>query len=177
MRSATLVGASVVAALLGGATPAFAQDTVADLSAHGARTLQAKNGASLARPGLGRAAAVHDALRDRHDDATLRGLVQSREHESGGVVHLTFTQQAAGLDVFGTYVKATFSAGGDLVHVVENLVSGQRAASARASAGTSRAAGGAGTLLPRRLRRARRAVGRRQRRHVPAAAPLRQPPR
>ena len=49
--------------------------------------------------------------------------MQSREHDSAGVVHLTFTQQAAGLDVFGTYVKATFSATGDLVHVVENLVS------------------------------------------------------
>ena len=106
MRSATLVGASVVAALLAGATPAFAQDTLADLTAHGARTLQAKNGASLARPGVGRAAAVHEALRDRHDDVTVRGLVQSREHESGGVVHLTFTQQAAGLDVFGTYVPS-----------------------------------------------------------------------
>ena len=45
----------------------------------------------------------------------------------GGVGHAGFGQRVAGLDVYGTYVKASFSASGDLVSVVENLVSTSRA--------------------------------------------------
>ena len=123
MRSATLVGASLVGVLLTLAPAARAQDAIADLSAHAARRMHAETRGGLARQGLTRSEAVRDALGSRHDDVTLRGLVQSREHEFGGVVHLTFTQRVAGLDVFGTYVKASFGAGGDLVEVVENLVS------------------------------------------------------
>ena len=53
---------------------------------------------------------------------TVRDLVQLREHESGGVEHHVFGQQVAGLDVYGTYVKASFR-DGDSTSVVENLVS------------------------------------------------------
>src|SRR5262249_38935722 len=114
MRFATLVGVSVATTVLSAAVPVRAQDAIVDLSAHAAHTMRAQKGAKLARPGLTRAEAVDDALRGRHDDATLRGLVQRREHESGGVVHLTYSQQVAGFDVYGTYVRAAFDATGEL---------------------------------------------------------------
>lgn len=136
MRLATLVGVSVAAFL--SASSVRAQDAIADLTAHSAHISRAAAGQSLARPGLARSDAVRDALANRHDAATLRGLAQGREHESGGIVHLTFTQQIAGLDVFGTYVRAAFAANGDLVSLVENLV--ETSAPLRPSQITERAA-------------------------------------
>ena len=56
-----------------------------------------------------------------------RILVQTRDHDFGGVGHAGFAQWVAGLNVYGTYVKATFAASGDLLSVTENLVSTSRA--------------------------------------------------
>ena len=58
-------------------------------------------------------------LRGQHDDTTLAELVETRDHDFGGVGHASFGQRVAGLDVYGTYVKASFAASGDLVSVVE----------------------------------------------------------
>ena len=66
-------------------------------------------------------------LRARHDDTTLAELVETKDHDFGGVGHARLRPAVAGLDVYGTYAKASFAASGDLVSVVENLVSTSRA--------------------------------------------------
>jgi extracellular elastinolytic metalloproteinase len=109
------------------ASTVAAQDALIDLSAKGARKTRAELGARLAPPATTRADAVRSFLRGRHDDATLAELVETRDHDFGGVGHASFGQRVAGLDVYGTYVKASFAASGDLVSVVENLVSTSRA--------------------------------------------------
>ena len=166
MRSATLVGASVVAALLAGATPAFAQDTLADLSC--ARRTDAAGeerrqpGASGRGPRGGGARGSSRPPRRRHAHrarAVARARIgrgrPSHLHAAGGRPgRVRHVRQS---DVLGHW-RSGARGREPRLH--------QRAASARASVGTRRAAGGAGTLLPCRLRRARRAVGRRQRRHV-----------
>ena len=61
-------------------------------------------------------------LRSRHDQATIESLVLDGENATSlGTVHLRFRQRVAGLDVYGTYVRAAMSAAGELVGVVENL--------------------------------------------------------
>ncbi len=106
---------------------AYAQDGLIDLSAHAARVNRAARRDRLAPPGASRIETLRAFLESRHDSGTLRDLVQVKEHESAGTIHAMFGQQVAGLDVYGTYVKASFRSNGDLTSVVENLVSAARA--------------------------------------------------
>ena len=74
-----------------------------------------------------RAEAVRSYLRGRLDETTLADLVQTKDHDFQGVGHADFGQRVAGLDVYGTYVRASFSSDGSLVSVIENLVPTTRA--------------------------------------------------
>jgi extracellular elastinolytic metalloproteinase len=109
------------------ASPAIAQDSLVDLGSKGARVARAAQNGQLAPPGLSRADSVRSFLRPRLDEATLAELVQTRDHQFRGVAHADFAQRVAGLDVYGTYVRASFGPEGELTTVIENLVSTARA--------------------------------------------------
>ena len=107
--------------------PTMAQDDeqIADLSGKAARVARAGNGGRLTEPSnAGRPEIVSAFLRGRHDEETATGLVVESENPTEhGPVHVRFRQQLAGLEVYGTYVKATLSPAGELVSVIENLAS------------------------------------------------------
>jgi extracellular elastinolytic metalloproteinase len=112
-----------VAALLSGfASSALAQDA-RDLSAGSARTARAPVGRALTAPSqAARPEIVSAFLRARHDARTIESVRLLRENVAQtGITHLTFGQQVAGLDVYGTYVKAALTGQGEIVSVVENL--------------------------------------------------------
>jgi extracellular elastinolytic metalloproteinase len=94
-----------------------------DFSAASARVTRAPNGGALTPPSTAaRPAIVSSFLQPRHDARTLQSLVLVGEHAApSGVTHLTFGQRVAGLDVYGTYVRAAMTGRGELVSVVENL--------------------------------------------------------
>ncbi len=117
----------VVASLLACASVASAQDALIDLGNKSARASRTRGPGRLAPVGPSHVETLRGFLRARHDETTLRDLVQTKEHESGGVVHQTYGQRVGGLDVYGTYAKASFAANGDLRSVVENLVPTSRA--------------------------------------------------
>ena len=102
--------------------PAFAQDA-RDFSAGSARVTRGPGGAPVTGPsGAGRPEIVSAFLSARHDPRTLQSLVLLRENPaSTGITHLNFGQQVAGLDVYGTYVRAALTTRGEIVSVVENL--------------------------------------------------------
>lgn len=112
----------VVAGLM---SAVIAQDTdeIANLGSKGARVTRAPNGARLTAPSnAARPEIVSSFLRGRHDAATIGSLVVSVENvTSQGPVHVRMHQRVAGLDVYGTYVRATMTPAGELVSVIENL--------------------------------------------------------
>ena len=120
MRRQTSVAVLLACVVVGFAATAAAQDALIDLGSKGARKARAERGARLAPAGTTRAETVRAFLRARHDDTTLAELMQTKDHEFAGVGHAAFGQRVAGLDVYGTYVRASFSATGELVSVVEN---------------------------------------------------------
>lgn len=110
---------------LASAPSAQDNEQIADLSSKGARVSRGANGGSLTGPSnAARPEIVSAFLRRRHDDATARGLVLESENPTPrGPIHVRLRQQLAGLDVYGTYVKATLTPAGEVVSVVENLAS------------------------------------------------------
>lgn len=101
--------------------PAFAQD-VRDFSAAGARVTRNPNGTPLTGPSTSaRPEIVTRFLQARHDRQTLESLVLDGENVTRNVTHLRFRQQIAGLDVYGTYVRAAITPRGEIVSMVENL--------------------------------------------------------
>ena len=120
---ATLASAAFILAL---PNALQAQETLIDLGSKGARVSRAAPGARLAPPTGSRVEAVRAYLRQRLDDGTLAEIVQTKDHAFRGRGHAEFRQRAGGLEVYGTYVKATYSVSGDLLSVVENLVSTAR---------------------------------------------------
>lgn len=104
------------------AVPAFAQEA-RDFSAASVRTTRGPGGAPVTGPSdAARPAIVSAFLAARHDARTVQTLVLKRENVArGGVAHLNFGQRVAGLDVYGTYVRAAVSARGEIVSLVENL--------------------------------------------------------
>ena len=104
------------------AAPAFAQQA-RDFSAESARTIRGPNGAPITAPSnAARPAVVTAFLATRHSQQTVQGVVLQKENAAPtGVTHLTFGQRIAGLDVYGTYVKAAVSQRGELLSIVENL--------------------------------------------------------
>ena len=125
MRPAGLL--RLLACLLAGASVASAQDALIDLGGKAARVARARASGRLADAGPSHVETLRAFLRARHDETTVRDLVQTRNHVSGGVVHHTYGQRVGGLDVYGTYAKASFASNGELRSVIENLVSTARA--------------------------------------------------
>jgi extracellular elastinolytic metalloproteinase len=87
-------------------------------------------------------ATVHAYLRSAgHAEATVGSLVLARRETVArtGVTHLRFTQRVGGLDVYGTYVKASLDAQGSLTTVIENLAEAGPVAAAGLGGGEGRA--------------------------------------
>jgi extracellular elastinolytic metalloproteinase len=115
------VSGLALAALVLSLSPAFAQD-VRDFGAAGARVTRNPNGAPLTGPSnSARPEIVARFLQGRHGRPTLDSLVLDGVNVTRNVTHLRFRQQVAGLDVFGTYVRAAITPRGEIVSIVENL--------------------------------------------------------
>jgi extracellular elastinolytic metalloproteinase len=114
--------AALTVLLLGVSSSAIAQEA-RDLSARSARVTRGPGGGPVTGPSqAARPEIVSTFLAARHDARTLQSLRLERQNPTpAGVTHLTFGQQVAGLDVYGTYVKAAITERGEIVNVVENL--------------------------------------------------------
>ncbi|CAN5739745.1 hypothetical protein BH18ACI5_BH18ACI5_27890 [soil metagenome] len=104
------------------AAPAFAQEA-RDFSAASARVNRNQNGQALTGPSNARRPDIVTAfLAARHPQRTVQGIVLLKENAAPtGVTHLNFGQRVAGLDVYGTYVRAAVSQRGEIVSLIENL--------------------------------------------------------
>lgn len=123
LRFSTLVWSGLLTAALF-TSQAHAQ-VAGPFAAPEARVVRAPAGQSLAPVSGDPVAQVAAYLRAAgHDDATVASLVlASRDTVARtGVTHLRFTQRVSGLDVYGTYLKASVTATGALASVVENVV-------------------------------------------------------
>lgn len=113
--------------MLGLSTGVMAQDgdRIADLSSKGARVLRAGDSGPLTAPSNeARPDIISAFLQGRHDSATVATLVPDGEIATArGAVHLRFRQRVNGLDVYGTYVRATLTPAGEMVTLIENLAS------------------------------------------------------
>jgi extracellular elastinolytic metalloproteinase len=108
-------------ALLALSASAWAQSSFSDPKP---QELRAPPGQVLGAVGGGtRAGAVGASLRTRGaSDATAHSLVESGHAASKlGHTHVRLTQQVGGLTVYGSDLKATFNAGGDLLHVTGKI--------------------------------------------------------
>jgi hypothetical protein len=121
VKSRLLFGLIALTATLS-ATPALAQEA-RDFSASSARVNRGQNGQPLTGPSNARRSDIVTAfLAARHPQRTVQGIVLVKENAAPtGVTHLNFGQRVAGLDVYGTYVRAAVSARGEIVSLIENL--------------------------------------------------------
>ena len=109
--------------------PTMAQDDeqIIDLTGKAAKISRGQNGKPLTgKANASRPEIVSAFLREKHghDEVTAASLsVDSENSTPHGSVHVRMRQRIAGLDVYGTYVKATLTSDGELVSVVENLAS------------------------------------------------------
>ena len=113
----------VLAAAMVPASPAGAQ-SLAPLDAGSARVVHAPPGATLTAPSTAsRGAIISGFLRGRGiDQATVSSLRETQNLNAGtNLTQLRLEQEVSGLRVYGTYVRATFSNRGELVHVIENV--------------------------------------------------------
>ncbi|HXW04556.1 MAG TPA: M36 family metallopeptidase [Vicinamibacterales bacterium] len=121
MRRALLLLVAFVVLMTG----VRAQDTdrIIDLSSKAARIARAVNGRNLTGPsGAGRPEIVSAFLANRHGGETIASLVMANVNATAqGITHVQLAQRVAGLEVYGTYVKAALTPAGELVSVIENL--------------------------------------------------------
>lgn len=91
------------------------------------------------------AAIVGRYLRARgHSEATVASMtLLSSDRSARGVTHLRFEQHTGDLQVYGVYVKASLSARGELLSVIENLVPAPAASAVEPSIDERRALGAA----------------------------------
>jgi hypothetical protein len=104
-------------------TGAQEQEQIADLSAKATRVSRAGNNGPLTGPSSAQRAEIVSAfLRGRHDEATASSLVVENENPTErGPIHVRLRQQVAGLEIYGTYARATLTPAGEILSVVENL--------------------------------------------------------
>lgn len=128
MRSISVfLGAVLLAAVLSPA--ALAADQPLDPSAQRARVFSSEAGQPLSSASESSPAAAVASFLGAHVHAqrTLDSLQQVAENRTDkGLTHLRLEQQVAGLQVYGTYVKASFNRQGDLVYLIENLATPPR---------------------------------------------------
>ncbi len=105
-----------------------------DLSSKGARVYRANGNAALTAPSRGaRAEAVRSFLSQKGRGPAAQSLQVIGENPRGAVTHLRFSQNVAGLPVYGTYVKASVDDRGRVLSVIENIVDPAPIAVARIS--------------------------------------------
>ena len=112
-----------------------AAQELAPLDAGAARVVRSPSGQTITPPSAAaHAAIVADFLSSRGLDApTASSLRETGEQPIGtGQTQLRMEQQVEGLSVYGTYVRATFSSRGELVHLIENVAAVSRAGVLRA---------------------------------------------
>jgi extracellular elastinolytic metalloproteinase len=121
MRPATLL--LLLFSLPALAAPLHGQDLPRDFSARAARIERAAPGRPLTPPS---SAAPQDIVREyirgRHAAATMQSLVVTRDAADASAHHLAFEQEVAGLRVHGAYLRASLSARGELLTVIDQLV-------------------------------------------------------
>jgi extracellular elastinolytic metalloproteinase len=112
-----------------------------------ARIAQSTSGARLTAPSSAGALSILGSyLRSRgHSEATVRSmaLVSENRVERTGVTHLRLEQRSGTLAVYGVYVKASLTARGELISVIENLVPIPAASAVQAQVGAAHALGAA----------------------------------
>jgi hypothetical protein len=87
-----------------------------------ARTSQGRGALTLPSTAAPRAVLAQYLLGQGRSQATVDSLVESNRNAGRqGVTHAQFEQRAGGVAVYGTYAKASFSADGELISLVENL--------------------------------------------------------
>ena len=105
--------------------PAHAQQA-GPFDAPPARVVRGSAGQPLAAtPGADPVEVVRSYLRNSgHSGATVSSVVLTSRTTVArtGVTHLRFTQRVGALDVYGTYLKASVDAQGNLISIIENLV-------------------------------------------------------
>lgn len=122
MRHPSL-GPSLMVLILACATQPASSPPVA-FDASRAQVFQAAGGAALTGPSSAApASVVARFLRDHgSSEATVASLREvARSQGRQGAQHLRMEQEVGGLRVLGAYLKATLTARGELVHVVQNL--------------------------------------------------------
>ncbi len=94
-----------------------------DISTDGARAFLAQPGKSLASAGASPEATLKQFLRSRGvPGSAVESLILTNVNPGkAGRTHVRYEQEANGLRVYGTYVKATFTSSGELVGAIENL--------------------------------------------------------
>jgi extracellular elastinolytic metalloproteinase len=115
---------ALLIAVTAAAVAVAAQDTddIANLTSKGARISRGLNASLTGPSNNARPQIVTDFLAARHDAATGASLVTDTEDPlPNGMAHVRMHQRVAGLDVYGTYVKATLTGAGEIVSVIENL--------------------------------------------------------
>src|SRR5688572_809379 len=118
----TLKYAFVASVVVSMATGAAAQNRPFDVPE--ARTSQGRGALTLPSTASPRAVLATYLRGQGLSQATVDSLVESgRSAGRQGVTHAQFEQRAGGVAVYGTYAKASFSSSGELLTVVENLVS------------------------------------------------------
>jgi hypothetical protein len=125
MQSHPSLGATAIAvAMLAFVAQAAAQDSTLQFDQRRANALRAAPGQALTSPSGAAHASVVQAFLRAHgaSAAAVAGLRQTESRTSAaGVTHIRMEQQAGGLTVYGSYVKASINARGELVHVTEKL--------------------------------------------------------
>jgi extracellular elastinolytic metalloproteinase len=100
------------------------------LDASAARIVRSPANGTITPPsGAAHGAIVADFVRGRGvDAATASSLRDAGERSIGSnLVQLRMEQEVGGLSVYGTYVRATFSSRGELLHLIENIAPVSRA--------------------------------------------------
>jgi extracellular elastinolytic metalloproteinase len=120
----TLVASVLTVSALAISRPGAAQD-LATLNARAARVIRPEPGGILTPPSTAaRVTVVANFLQSRGVDAetatSLRDGTARRDARTG-LSHLQMRQEVGGLQVYGAYVKATFSERGELLHLIEQL--------------------------------------------------------
>ena len=116
----SLKSAFVTCVVVSMATGAAAQNR--QFEAPATRTAQGRGALTLPSTASPRAVLAQYLREQGRSQATADSIVESsRNAGRQGVTHAQFEQRAGGVAVYGTYAKASFSADGELLSVVENL--------------------------------------------------------
>ena len=118
---------SLVAALLFSTSlvAAPSDDVIIDLTSKGARITRSANGGALTAPSRAtRPDVVRGYLAAKGSPGAKQDTLRPVGEHAGrdGVTHLRMVQEIDGLQVYGTYVKASVNARGQLVNVIDNTV-------------------------------------------------------